>query len=300
LFKDVPIKIVIPIIVVTWILSLISALAIVYTVPSLIGVGKGSITSDKIANGAIINVKLANGSVTSAKILDGTITAADLADGSVITIKVADGAITTQKIADGNVTTSKIADGAVATVKLADSSVTSAKILDGTITAADLSTGSVTTITIADGAITTQKLANFSVTSLKLAANAIPYNETSVSSTANVQTNSTTFTDMPATSVQITLTRNSTLFIMFCARTYVGAAGNVLYVQAMVNSTNALPSSSWTIFTGTTNAESRSFTFYYLNAIAGTYTVKIQWRVWQSTSYGYVAERSLIVMALPA
>jgi hypothetical protein len=310
LFKDVPVKIVIPIIVVTWILSLISCLAIVSVVPSLfgIGVGKGSITSDKIADGAVITVTLANGSVTSEKILDGTITAVDLADGSVITIKIANGAVTTPKIADSAivtvkladnaVTSAKIADHAITTVKLADGSVTSAQILDGTITAADLGTGSVTSIKIADGTITTEKLADFSVTALKLAADAIPHNETSISSPQDVQASSTTMTDMPDMSVQITLTRNSTLFVMFSARA-TAVSGGYLYVQAMVDSMPALPSNDYIILTMDTNHECRSFIFYYLNATAGTHTVHMQWRIYQATYYGYVAQRSLVVMALP-
>jgi hypothetical protein len=303
MFKDVPMKIVVPIIVVTWILSLISSLAIVYMVPSLFSVrseqiGEGLITSSKIADGAIITVKLADGNVTSSKILDGNITAVDLADGSIITIKVANGAITTAKIADGAVTTAKIADSAIITVNLADGSVTSAKILDGTITAVDLGTGSVTTIKIADGAITTEKLADFSVTALKLAAYAIPHNQTAVSSSSDEYTSSTTFTDMPGMSVQITLTRNSTLFVMFGTRTHV-VSGGYLYVRAVVDSMPALPSSDWIIFTMDTNFASHSVTFYYLNAPAGTHTVKIEWRVYAAASGGYVAQRSLIVMALP-
>lgn len=123
--KDkVPLKIVVPIIVVTWVLSLISALAIVSIMPSLFPVrteqiGAGLITSDKIADGAIITLKLADGNVTSAKILNGNITAADLADSSIITVKFADGSVTTAKLADGNVTTDKIADGNVTNTKLA-------------------------------------------------------------------------------------------------------------------------------------------------------------------------------------
>jgi len=122
--EKVPIKIVVPIIVVTWVLSLISALAIVYMMPSLIPIrseqiGEGLITSDKIADEAIITVKLADGNVTSAKILDGNITAVDIEDGSIVTIEVADGAITTDKIADGNVTEADLGDNAVTTDKLA-------------------------------------------------------------------------------------------------------------------------------------------------------------------------------------
>jgi len=102
--EKVPIKIVVPIIVVTWVLSLISALAIVYMMPSLIPIrseqiGEGLITSDKIADEAIITVKLADGNVTSAKILDGNITAVDIADSSVIDVKIADGAVSNPKLA---------------------------------------------------------------------------------------------------------------------------------------------------------------------------------------------------------
>jgi hypothetical protein len=132
-FKDVPIKIVVPVIVVTWILSLFSALAIVYSVPGLIGVGEGAITWDKIADGAVITAKLADGNVTSAKILNGTIIAVDLANGSIITVTIADGAVTYSKIADGAVTNSKIADGAVTNGKIADGAVTNGKMALGAI-----------------------------------------------------------------------------------------------------------------------------------------------------------------------
>lgn len=302
MFRDVPMKIVVPIIVVTWILSLISSLAIVYMVPSLFSVrseqiGEGLITSSKIADGAIITVKLADGNVTSSKILDGNITAVDLADGSIITIKVANGAITTAKIADGAVTTAKIADGAIVTVKLADGSVTSAKILDGTITAADLGTGSVTTIKIADGAITTEKLADFSVTSLKMAAYAIPFNATQA--VGVVSTTSTTFEDMPSMSGSITLTRKSLLLITFSTQALIGASGNYLYMRAMVNTTQAYPTSNYIFVTETTYWQAYSFTFYRIFD-PGTYTIKIQWRVYVDTSSGQVDERTLTVIGLPA
>jgi hypothetical protein len=102
-------KKVVPIIAITWILSLITTLAIVYVAPSIFP----PIQSEKIADNAIITVKLADGSVTSAKILDGTITAVDISDGAIITVKVANGSITTEKIADGAITTMKLADGSV-------------------------------------------------------------------------------------------------------------------------------------------------------------------------------------------
>jgi len=106
-----------PIIIVTWVLSLLTTLAIAYFTPLIpIGtnqIGDSAVTTSKIADGTIINVKLADGSVTSAKILNGTITAVDIANGSIITINIADGSITTTKIADEAVTTEKLASAAI-------------------------------------------------------------------------------------------------------------------------------------------------------------------------------------------
>lgn len=209
----------ISIIVATWILSLVTTLAVVYVSPNIfpnifpIGIGDGTITTNKIADSAIITTKLADGTVTSAKILDGTLTAVDIADGSIITVNVADGAVATEKIADGAIVTvkladdsvtstkildgtiaaadimdgaivtakmangavitGKIADDAIATIKLADGAVTSAKILDGTVTTVDLATGAVTEIKIAAGAVTTNKIADYAVTSTKIADGAV-------------------------------------------------------------------------------------------------------------------------------
>jgi len=83
------------IIVVAWILSLVSTLAIVYVAQNFIHtqISDGAVTTTKISSGAVITAKLADGSVTSAKILDGTITATDISDGSIISVKVADGAV---------------------------------------------------------------------------------------------------------------------------------------------------------------------------------------------------------------
>ena len=130
-----------PIIVVTWILSLVTTLAVVYVAPNILPlqttqISDNAITSQKILDTAIITTKLADGSVTSAKIQNGTLTAVDLADGSIITIKIADGAVTTDKIADNAVTAEKIADSAIVTTKLANNSVTPAKIENGTLKAA--------------------------------------------------------------------------------------------------------------------------------------------------------------------
>jgi len=323
----------IPIIVVAWILSLVTTLVIAYFVPFVpIGtnqIGDSAVTADKIIDGAIITTKLADGTVTSAKILNGAITAEDLATGAIVTVKVADGAITTAKIADGAVTTAKIADGAVVTVKLAnetvtsekiadgnvttadladdaiiavklaDGSVTSAKIVDGTITAVDIATGAVTSTRIANGAVTTSKIANYAVTSLKLAAGAIPYNSTKFAYADGwITTTSTSWVNMTGTSVDITLTRNSTLLIMFSAMGRVDSAGEAMYWRSMVDSTVAYPVSNYMVITEDGNYGVHTFNFYG-DFTAGTHTVYMQWKTFLGSTVR-VRERTLFVIALPA
>lgn len=305
-------KKIIPIIIVVWSLSLVFPLATVYMAMNTLSnptatVTDNAVTSDKLATGAVITAKLADGSVTSAKILDGTITAVDLTDGAILAVKVADGAVTSDKIADGAVMTDKIADeavigekiadNAILTVKLANGAVTSAKILDGTILAADLATGSVTTMIIADGAVTTAKISDYAVTNIKLASGAIPSSVRVTTTTAF--TTSQSWVDMPATSVNITLTRKSHLLITFSGMAGLWAS-DWLLVRAYVNSTLASPNSA--IFTGavTSDAGSYSVIFYMPNVNAGTYTVKIQWSVMYGGTTGEAAQRTLSVIALPA
>jgi molybdopterin-binding protein len=284
---------------------------------------------EKIAANAIITTKLADGSVTSAKILDGAVTAVDLADGAVITIKIANNSITTVKLADGSVTSakildgtiltedlatgavtaSKIADGSIITVKLADGAVTSAKILDGTITAVDLATGAVTTIKIADGAVTTVKIADYAVTNLKLASYAIPF-----ASTYGWFTDSTdstlTWVDMDDMSVSITLQRTSHLLILFSAEAKADYLQQIL-VQALVGESVADPGyiyltpivqeTGWAFLPTHSHAlgyGAYAYNFYRPSVSAGTYTIKIQWRVTGGT--GYVGDRTLTIIALPA
>jgi hypothetical protein len=316
------IKKVIPIIVLTWILSLVTTLAIVYVAPSIFPI---SVSTDNIADEAIITTKLADGTVTSAKVVDGTLTAMDIADGSILTVKIDDGAVTTDKIEDGAVTTdkiddeavttskiddeaitaAKIANGAIVTIKLADGSVTSAKILDGTVAAVDLANGSiitakiangaVTTAKIADGAVTTDKIADGNVTNSKLAAYAIPFNVTHIYGSAS--TTSTTWVDMPNTSLNITLTRNSTLIIMFSSEARNPSSTERISVRALINGTAANP--SYVFFTPDDVIEYGvyAYNFYRENVGNGTYPIQMQWYV--SGGTGYVYYRSLIVMALP-
>ncbi|HKZ95271.1 MAG TPA: hypothetical protein VJ249_11950 [Candidatus Bathyarchaeia archaeon] len=327
----------VPIIVLTWILSLITTLALVYVSPSIFpplgtsNISDDAIASEKISDGAIITTKLDDGTVTSAKILDGTITATDIADGSLISLKIQDGAIitgkiangsvttakladsaiitvklanssvTTAKIADGNVTANDIANNAIVTIKLADGAVTSAKILDGTLVTADLANGSISEVKIANGAVTTVKIADFAVTNMKLAAGAIPFNSTY--STGSDSTTSTSFADMPDTSVDITLSRTSHVLIMFSSEAWTTTAGEYLIVQALVNSTLAYPSATGALVVLTRvtfdNNGSFSYIFYLPEVTAGFYTVKMQWRSWTGTSVS-VSDRTLTVLALPA
>ncbi len=91
-------KKVISVIVVTWILTLITTLAVVYVAPNIFPFGTThisdrAVTTAKIADSAVITAKLADGNVTSAKILDGTLTAADIADGAVTNLKLTSQAI---------------------------------------------------------------------------------------------------------------------------------------------------------------------------------------------------------------
>jgi len=178
--RAIPIKKAVPIIVVTWLLSLVSTLALVYVAPSILPnwidtahIDDGTVVADKIAD-VRITTKLADGTVTSAKILDGTMTATDLFDGSVLSLKIANGAVTKKaKIAEGGVSSLQVADSAVLTTKLTNGSVTSAIPWDGFVIGVDLDTGSYVVGMIVDGAVTAAKIADGAVVTAKLADGAV-------------------------------------------------------------------------------------------------------------------------------
>jgi len=309
MFKDVPMKIVLPIIIITWVLSLISSLAIVSVAPSLLGIkagiDEGAVTSDKIATGAVITLKMADGNVTSAKILDGTITTADLATGAISNVNIVNGAVTAEKIADGSVTSGKIADNAIVTIKLADSQVTSAKILNGTITAADLDSGLITEMQIANGEVTTSKIADQAVTDKKLAPKAIAYAQTYGYAYGAAYT--TTYTDIPDMSVNIILNRNSSLIILFSAEANltVPTGTNKLRVHAEASPTGYFSPYEYYLLTTPGPRATYSCIFYSAVTVSTTttYTVKMRYALYTtptSGTFGAVWYRTMIVIALPA
>jgi hypothetical protein len=274
----------VPIIVIAWVLSLFTTLAIVYVAPNIFP----PLKSDNIADEAILTTKLADGSVTSHKILDGTITAVDLADGSIITVKVANGAITTEKIADKSITTDKIADNAIITIKMADGSVNSAKILDGSVTTVDLANGAVTSMKISDGAVTARKLSD----------NAIPL---WTLTTAIPQTiKSTDWIDMQGAAVNIVLERNSKLLVFYSSSFN---SDGVAEMRVMVDSWSCLPYSVYLCQIenpGWAGFAVQTFVFHG-HAPAGTHIVKVQWRLFHTlTTFATVGNVCLYVLALPA
>jgi len=300
--KTLPMKKMVPIVVITWILSLVTTLALVYFAPNIFppintaNISDKAIVADKLADGAIITTKLADGAITSAKILDGTLTAIDIADGSIITVKVADSAVTTAKIANDAVTDAKIADDAIVTTKLADGSVTSAKILNGTVLAEDLATGSVTTLKISDGAVTTAKIADYAVTSLKLAPNAIPFAFTSI--TTETSTTSTTFVEMLDTSVYIDVNRQSHLLILLSLEVGMDTTTEAIGLQAFVGTNTAVPDQYSLAPTSTTWYDTHTCSFYMPSVTASSWKIHIRWFVTGGTGWAYY--RTLTVIALPA
>jgi len=150
----------------------------------------------------------------------------------------------------------------------------------------------------APGSVTTEKIADDAVTNDKLAAGAIPHNVTYSNDLAS--TNQTGFVDMEDMSVKITLTRNSTLIIMFSAEAWFTETGTYyMYWRAMVDAKIAYPDDYYIRITNTEDAHTYSYTFYSPQVVAGTHTITIRWRVFQAATTAWVDERTLTVIALP-
>src|SRR5438445_4118819 len=173
-----------PVITITWILSLITTLAIISVAPGIFPVPSsvnpvapsssavildGSITGVKLADGSVVSVKISDGAVTTNKLSSNSVTTEKLSDGAVVTMKLADGSVTSLKIADGTITSTNLATGAVTQVKIADGAITTSKIADGAVATVQLADGSVTTGKLGDGSVTTAKILDGSITSVDLA-----------------------------------------------------------------------------------------------------------------------------------
>lgn len=147
--------------------------------------------------------------------------------------------------------------------------------------------------------------ANYSVTSLKLAPQAIPFNST-YSWTSDTCDSTLDWVDMDNMSVNITLMRTSHLLILFSAVARNPINEGEIHLRVLVNETTAYP--DWISFTPglvETAGHNHHMTFgtytsnFYKQLVnVGSYTIQIQWRVNKGT--GYVSDRTLTVIALPA
>lgn len=126
------------------------------------------------------------------------------------------------------------------------------------------------------------------------------HNETFSTALAEISGYSAIFNwqDMTDMTLKISLKTEATLLIMFSAQAQIAGSGQEMYVRAIVDSTEANPSTG-IIFTKSTNWEGRSFTFFSSNVAAGTHTVKIQWKLYDELGSGRVQGRTLIITSLP-
>jgi hypothetical protein len=141
----------------------------------------------------------------------------------------------------------------------------------------------------------------------------VSYNST-YNATGAGTTETLSWVDMPSTSVDISLNTTCYLLIMFSAESFNNNTNSnyVTYIQALVDSTVALPG-SWISLTPSISESlgwpyahrhsldsymACSYNFYEPSVPAGNHTVKIQWRVTGGT--GCVLHRTLTVLALPA
>ena len=147
--------------------------------------------------------------------------------------------------------------------------------------------------------------ANYSVTNLKLAPNAIPFKST-FTSLSSATTEIYNWIDMAGMSLTISLNRTSHLLIMFSTEAYDDDWASRILVRALVGGVEAKPGYvdltaydwEWGLHRHTIDIMSYSYNFYQPSMSAGTYTVKMQWKVTGGT--GYVFHRTLTVIALPA
>jgi len=148
-----------------------------------------------------------------------------------------------------------------------------------------------------------------------LEAHATLFNST-YSTSIDMTTETMDWVDMDDMSTTIILNRSSHLIIMFSAEAKVEGDSPEFWtdasirIRALVEDVAAYPGDVY--LTPTISQElgypashrhkldwcAYSYTFYLLSVSAGTHTIKLQWRVTEST--GYVHERTLSVIIIPA
>lgn len=169
------------------------------------------------------------------------------------------------------------------------------------ITSDNIADSAIITTKLADGNVTTTKIPDYAITNLKLATDSIPCNAsgrgrpTGAIIGAAAPTDWADIYNIPPLSV--TLTRNSTLLIMFTAKVGVIETGKWLVVRTMVDETVAFPGE---VTLTSDDYGPYSFIFYLPNVVGGTHTIKMQWRAWETGVHVYAKEYTLSVIALPA
>lgn len=141
------------------------------------------------------------------------------------------------------------------------------------------------------------------VTDVKLAPQAIPFAST-FTTDFNTTAETTQFVDMSGMSANLSLNRKSHLLIVFNVEAYA-SENEWITIRALVGEDIAYPGEIYLTpnIYGSVNESylvdwaAYGFNFYQPSVNAGTHTVKIQWMT--SDGLGYVADRSLTVIALP-
>lgn len=154
---------------------------------------------------------------------------------------------------------------------------------------------------VTDGLSTNGDTVNTLISDLEGRVNVLEaHNETCSSTLESISGYSAIFDwqDMPDMALEITLETDATLLIVFSAQALITGTGQEMYVRAIVDSTQANPSTGVTL-TKSPEWASYSYTFYSSSVSPGTHTIKIQWKLYDELGSGQVTLRTLAVIAVP-
>lgn len=154
---------------------------------------------------------------------------------------------------------------------------------------------------VTDGLSTNVDTVNTLISDLEGTVNILEtHNETYSSTLESISGYSAIFNwqDIQDMEVEITLETDATLLIVFSAQASITGTGQAMYVRAIIDSTQANPSTGVTL-TRSPEWASYSYTFYSSGVSSGTHTVKIQWKLHDELGSGQVTLRTLAVIALP-